>query len=137
MKLSVKVEYACRVLAHLASRYGSQELLHIEDLAQSEEVPANYLVQILGELRNGGLIVSRRGKQGGYSLARSPETITIYDIVVVIEGDLIELNAKPAGRSGGRVAEVWADIREALEVKTRSYTLDALVTDGDERMYYI
>lgn len=137
MKLSVKVEYACRVLARLAAHYGSQELLHIEHLAEEEQVPANYLVQILGELRNGGLIVSRRGKQGGYSLARSPETITIYDIVVVIEGDLIEMNAKHSGRSGGRVAEVWEAIRQAMADKTKEYTLDTLVTDGDERMYYI
>ena len=137
MKLSVKVEYACRVLARMAAHYGSQELLHIEELAESEAVPANYLVQILGELRNGGLIVSRRGKQGGYALARSPETITVYDIVVVIEGDLIEINSKPAGLSGGRVAEVWDEIRRSLEKKARSFTLDTLVTEGGERMYHI
>jgi len=121
----------------MAAHYGSRELLHIEELAESEAVPANYLVQILGELRNGGLIVSRRGKQGGYSLARSPESITIYDIVVVIEGDLIEINSKPAGLSGGRVAEVWDEIRRTLEKKARSFTLDTLVTEGGERMYHI
>ena len=70
MKLSVKVDYACRVLAQLARTYGTDELAHIEELAQVEAVPANYLVQILSELRNGGLILSRRGKQGGYALAR-------------------------------------------------------------------
>jgi Rrf2 family protein len=137
VKLSVKVEYACRVLARMAAHYGSQELLHIEELAESEAVPANYLVQILGELRNGGLIVSRRGKQGGYSLARSPGTITVHDIVVVIEGELIEINSKPAGQSGGRVAEVWDEIRRTLEAKAKSYTLEALVTEGGERMYHI
>jgi len=137
VKLSVKVEYACRVLARLAAHSGSQELLHIERLADEEQVPANYLVQILGELRNGGLIVSRRGKQGGYALARSPETITVYDIVMVIEGGLIEMNSKPAGKSGGRVAEVWDEIRQTMVTATRSYTLDTLVTDGDEQMYYI
>lgn len=121
----------------MAAHYGSQELLHIEQLSESEAVPANYLVQILGELRNGGLIVSRRGKQGGYSLARSPDTITIHDIVVVIEGELIEINAKPAGLSGGRVAEVWDEIRRTLEAKARTYTLDTLVTEDGERMYYI
>ncbi len=137
MKLSVKVEYACRVLARLAAHYGSQELLHIEQLADEEQVPANYLVQILGELRNGGLIVSRRGKQGGYALARSPETISVYDIVMVIEGDLIEMNSKPAGKSGGRVGEVWDEIRQIMVTATKNYTLDTLVTDGDEQMYYI
>ena len=88
-------------------------------------------------MARGRLLRSHRGISGGYSLARSPETITIYDIVVVIEGDLIEMNAKPAGRSGGQVAEAWGEIRQAMEDKTRQYTLDSLVSDGDDRMYYI
>jgi Rrf2 family cysteine metabolism transcriptional repressor len=137
VKLSVKVEYACRVLAHLAGRYGSQELLHIEHLAEKEEVPANYLVQILSELRNGGLIISRRGKQGGYALARSPDAITLFDIVVVIEGDLIEMNTKPAGLSGPRVTEIWEEVRKEMETKAKSFTLDTFVAKENERMYYI
>ncbi len=137
MKLSVKVEYACRVLAHLAGRYGSQELLHIEHLAEKEEVPSNYLVQILSELRNGGLIISRRGKQGGYALARSPDTITLYDIVIVIEGDLIEMNTKSAGMSGPRVTEIWGEVRRDMETRTKSFTLDTFVAKENERMYYI
>jgi len=137
VKLSVKVEYACRVLAHLAGRYGSQELLHIDFLAEKEKVPSNYLVQILSELRNGGLIVSRRGKQGGYALARPPETITLYDIVVVIESDLIEMTGKPVGVSGPRVTEIWEEMRQTLEAKARSFTLDTFVARENERMYHI
>ena len=87
MKLSVKVDYACRVLAQLARHHGEERLAHIEELAKLEAVPANYLVQILSELRNVGLITSRRGKQGGYALARPPDRITLYDIVKLIEGD--------------------------------------------------
>ena len=133
----MKVEYACRVLAHLAGRYGTDELLHIEHLAEREEVPANYLVQILSELRNGGLILSRRGRKGGYALARSPDTITLYDIVAVIDGDLIAMNTKPAGVSGPRVTEIWQGVRRDLEVRTKSITLDTFVSEGNERMYYI
>ncbi|MFA5263277.1 MAG: Rrf2 family transcriptional regulator, partial [Opitutaceae bacterium] len=76
MKLSVKVSYACRVLAQIARLHGTGELAHVESLSQAESVPANYLAQILSELRDGGLICSRRGKQGGYTLARAPEQIT-------------------------------------------------------------
>ena len=71
MKLSHKLEYACRVLAQLGLTYGQGKLAHIETLASAEAIPANYLVQILNELRGAGLIVSKRGKQGGYALARS------------------------------------------------------------------
>jgi Rrf2 family protein len=137
LKLSVKVDYGCRVLAQLARHHGEGRLAHIEELARIEAVPANYLVQILSELRNGGLIMSRRGKQGGYVLSRPPEKITLYDIVKLIEGDLLELGGSADGQSGRRVQQVWRDVRAALEAKTKGYTLDMLVAKGPEEMYYI
>lgn len=137
MKLSVKVDYACRVLAQLARHHGEGRLAHIEELAKIEAVPANYLVQILSELRNGGLITSRRGKQGGYVLSRPPEKITLYDIVKLIEGDLLGLGGNADGQSGRRVQQVWRDVRATLETKCKSYTLDMLVVKGPGEMYYI
>ena len=137
MKLSVKVDYACRVLAQVARHHGDKRLAHIEELAKIEGVPANYLVQILSELRNGGLITSRRGKQGGYILSRSPEKITLYDIVKLIEGDHLELGRNADGQSGKRVQQVWREVRAALEAKYKSYTLDLLVPRGPGEMYYI
>lgn len=137
MKLSVKVDYACRVLAQMAKDYGTDELAHIEQLASVEAVPANYLVQILSELRNGGLIISRRGKQGGYALARPPSEITLYDIVKLIEGELLELNGAGEGHSGRRVNEIWREVRGALEEKCKSYTLDMFAAKNAEEMYYI
>jgi len=137
VKLSLKVEYACRVLAQLARTYGSKPFSHIDELAQQEEIPANYLVQILNELRSGGLINSRRGKQGGYSLARDPAEITLFDIVTVIDGELLALNLQPGGYSGNRVTQVWVEVVQALEKKTRSYTLDSFLPEDSEEMYYI
>ena len=135
MKLSVKVDYACRVLAQLARHHGGEGLAHIEQLAAIEAVPANYLVQILSELRNGGLITSRRGKQGGYALARAPEEITLLDIARVIEGELLEITTSGEGQSGKRVNQVWREIRQNLEKLADTYTLDRLVTKTPEEMY--
>ncbi len=137
VKLSVKVEYGCRVLAQLARLHGSGELAHIEKLARTESIPANYLVQILSELRTGGLIVSRRGKQGGYALARSPELITLYEIVTLIDGAFLEISHNPSGFSGRRVHQVWDELRKGLEERARAITLDTLVVRGVEEMYYI
>jgi Rrf2 family protein len=137
VKLSVKVDYACRVLAQLARHYGEERLAHIEELAEIEAVPANYLVQILSELRNGGLITSRRGKQGGYILARAPDKITLYDIVKLIEGDHLELVGNADGQSGKRVQQIWREIRVSLEATYKSYTLDMMVPRGPGEMYYI
>ncbi len=137
MKLSVKVDYACRVLAQLARTHGTDELAHIEQLARVEAVPANYLVQILSELRNGGLITSRRGKQGGYALARPPEEITLHDVVKLIEGDVLELNPHPEGQSGKRVQEVWQEIRAGLEERCKAVSIEAMAARSGEAMYYI
>lgn len=137
MKLSVKVDYACRVLAQLARKRGGDGLAHIEELSRLEAVPANYLVQILSELRNGGLITSRRGKQGGYALARKPEAITLLDIVRVIEGELLDVTTSGEGQSGRLVGHVWNDVRLKFEALADSVTLDKLVPKAAEEMYYI
>jgi len=137
VKLSVKVDYACRVLAQLARSFGADDLAHIEDLARVEAVPANYLVQILSELRNGGLIVSKRGKQGGYALARSPAEISLHEIVRLIEGEVLELNGSGEGFSGRQVDAVWAGVREELEHHCRRISLEDMVNHSAEEMYYI
>lgn len=137
MKLSLKVEYACRVLIQLASHHGNGRLLHIETLAEAEAVPVNYLVQILNELRNGGLIVSRRGKQGGYMLARAPEEVTLLDIVRVVDADLFEYALSDQGQSGPRVVRVWREVGEAMRESLARHTLQAMLTGGPSAMYYI
>jgi Rrf2 family protein len=137
VKISVKVDYACRVLAEMARLHGTGELARIERLARTEAVPANFLAQILSELRNGGLVTSKRGIQGGYALARPADQISLYDIMKVIDGELIESSGNHAGRSGGRVKEVWADLRATMEEKARSYTLDTLIVKDTAEMYHI
>ena len=137
MKLSVKVEYACRVLAHMARLHAKGELAHVETMAEDEAVPPNYMVQILGQLREGGLIDSRRGKQGGYKLARNPEQITLLEIVALVDGALLEFGSGKEGRSGKRVIDAWSEVRAAMEAKANSITLDKLAQSGAEPMYYI
>jgi len=138
VKLSHKLEYACRVLAQLGLTFGQGKLSHIETLAASEAIPANYLVQILNELRGAGLIVSKRGKQGGYALARSPRKIALIEIVEAVDGELLERSFENSGHSGARVASIWSDVGECFEDKLRAYTLDDfIVRYADAEMYYI
>lgn len=137
MKISVKVDYACRVMAELARLHGSGELAQIEHLAETEAVPANFLAQILLDLRDHGLITSRRGNRGGYTLARPPEEISIYDILIAVEGACLQLSGNFQGRSGRRLKQVWDEISKTLIEKTKSYTLDRLSTKNPTEMYYI
>lgn len=137
MKLSHKLEYACRVLAQLALTRSHSKLAHIDALSEAEKIPANYLVQILNELRNAGLITSKRGKQGGYALSRAPEKIELSDIVEAIEPELMGCKFEAGGHSGERVAEVWGEISECLEEKIQGYTLQDIVVSNPGEMYYI
>lgn len=137
MKISVKVDYACRVLAEMARLHGTGELAQIDHLAKVEAVPANFLAQILGELRNGGLVTSKRGIQGGYALAKAPDQISLYDIVKVIDGEFLEFSGNEAGRSGRRLKQIWTEVRSALDDKAKSYTLDTFVMKDTAEMYHI
>ncbi len=137
MKLTVKLDYACRALAQLAKRYERGEVSSIDELAGVEKVPAKYLAQILGELRNGGLVESRRGKQGGYLLARQPSDITLRDAIAVIEGDWFAAASGSEGESGGAVASAWNALRSDLESSARAVTLADLASRETSAMYYI
>ncbi len=137
MKISAKLDYACRVLAEMARLHGSGELAQIEQLAEAEAVPANFLAQILGSLRDGGLVTSKRGIQGGYTLARAPEQISLYDIMKVVDGELIEFSGNFAGRTGRRMKEIWTDLRARLDQQARNMTLDTFVTKTGTAMYHI
>ena len=137
MKISLQVDYACRVMAELARLHGSGELARIDHLARTEAVPANFLAQILIKLRVHGLIRSRRGNQGGYLLARPPEEISLHDILVAIEGRCLRLSGNYEGRSGRRLKQVWQEIGEDLPAKTRGYTLLQLASKDPAEMYYI
>ena len=137
MKISVKVDYACRVMAELARLHDSGTLAQIEHLARTEAVPANFLAQILGKLRTHGLIISRRGNQGGFTLARAPEDISLYDILEAVEGGCLHLSGNFHGRSGRRLKQIWGEISATLAAKTKGYTLDQLATKNPTEMYYI
>ena len=137
MKISVKVDYACRVMAEMARLDGSGTLAQIEQLARTEAVPANFLAQILGKLRTGGLITSRRGNLGGYKLTRPPEEISLYDIMIATEGECLEFSGNFQGQSGKRLKQVWGEVRDALIENVKGYTLDQVAAKKSEEMYYI
>ena len=124
-------------MAELSRLHGSGTLAQIEHLARTEAVPANFLAQILIRLRDYGLITSRRGNHGGYALARAPESISLHDILLAVEGQCLQLSGNFEGRSGHRLKQVWGEVGRVLEEKTKSYTLEQLASKHPAEMYYI
>lgn len=85
--LSRKGRYALRALYALAAHHGEGPML-IADLAEAEHIPRKFLEAILVELKKAGILHSRKGKGGGYVLAREPSKIMMGEIIRVIDGPL-------------------------------------------------
>jgi Rrf2 family protein len=137
MRISQKLDYACRAMAQLAKRYDGRTITRLEELAQREAVSSNFLVQILNDLRRGGVIESRRGKAGGYLLARPPEAINLREIVDAVEPDLLNITTHTEGESGNAVRQIWQAISERNRVQLENIDLKQLTERGNEPMYYI
>jgi Rrf2 family protein len=88
--LSQKTKYALRALRVLA-REGKDKPLQISQLAESERIPRKFLEAILLELRNKGILQSKKGKGGGYALLKRPDDISLGAIVRVFDGPLATL----------------------------------------------
>ncbi|MDR1497041.1 MAG: Rrf2 family transcriptional regulator [Puniceicoccales bacterium] len=136
MKISLKLEYACRVMAQISRTYGSGKLAHIEELSIIEAIPQNYLVQILNDLRTGGLLLSRRGKQGGYKLAKPPADISLHAVVTAIDPELLSSKVSLHGQSGAIVSEVWNDLSNKLKKNLQKTSLASLIPRYNAGMMY-
>jgi Rrf2 family cysteine metabolism transcriptional repressor len=90
MRLSRKGEYALRAMIRLSLNYG-EEPLRIVEISEREKIPKKFLEQILLELKKAGLLRSRRGAGGGYSLIRPPREITFAQVIRIIDGPLAPL----------------------------------------------
>jgi Rrf2 family protein len=86
--LSQKAKYALRAILMLAEYSNRDDLLAISDIAKREGIPRKFLEAILVELRDRRLLESRRGRRGGYRLAKSPHTITFGEVIRIIDGPL-------------------------------------------------
>lgn len=137
MKISQKLEYACRALAQLAKSYDGKTLTRLDDLAQREAVSANFLVQILNDLRRAGLIDSRRGANGGYLLARPAQNITLRQIVDAVEPSQLQNTALPQGESGTAVRRAWESVSTKLATDLEAISLDSLASPPSDPMFYI
>lgn len=133
MRLPLKTEYACQVMAQLAKTYATGEVRRVEELAAAEGLSANYLVQILTQLRPIGLVVSKRGKNGGYLLGRAPETIFLAEIAGAMEGEtLIETSNGSIGMSSEKVNLAWARANQELKSALGEICLTELIPDDAE-----
>jgi Rrf2 family protein len=99
MMFSTKAEYGVRVMAHLARR-ADREPISLGSIAEAEGLPLAYLEHLVQRLRKAELVESRRGAHGGYSLARTPEDISMAEVVSALEGDIAPIECITADADG-------------------------------------
>ncbi len=88
MKLSLRGEYALRAMLALGLHHAEGELVRIRAIADEQRIPKRFLEQILNDLKDAGVVESRRGVQGGYRLGRPPEKISLAEVIRHIDGAL-------------------------------------------------
>lgn len=139
LKFSVKSDYACRAVEALAFHHPNTRPLRIDDIAQRESIPVNYLVQILIELKSKGLLLSRRGKAGGYVLAKPPREITVGDVVRAVDGSVMELSTGGSSVCPAEIQRALRRIKSAAENAADSITFEQICAEASMRtqMYYI
>src|SRR5215467_11104389 len=108
MNISVKGEYALQAIFDLASQPAG-EPVKIADIARRQHIPQKFLELILASLKQGGFVDSRRGAEGGYRLARPPESITVGQVLQFVE------NAKKIRRAASDpFTDVWRSVETAI-----------------------
>lgn len=125
----------------LADRYGSGEPVRIREIADAHQVPSRFLVQILLQLKGAGYVESTRGASGGYRLLRSPEEVTLGEVMEVIDGPANRLGSSDAKSPLTRVLhDAWCEANEAQASVLANVSLADLLASAasqDEPMYYI
>lgn len=111
MNISVKGEYALLAIFDLALQKAG-EPIKIADIARRQKIPQKFLELILAGLKQGGFVESRRGAEGGYMLARAPETITVGQVVRYVESPK---RTKPGHKQAvDPFSETWRRVDQAV-----------------------
>jgi Rrf2 family protein len=118
VRISAKTDYALRAAIELAS-LNVDGPVKGEALATAQGIPLRFLENILGDLRNAGIVESRRGVEGGYLLARPADQIALADVVRAVDGPLANVagtkpNALQYEGASEQLREVWVAVRAAL-----------------------
>jgi Rrf2 family protein len=120
MRLSTKGEYASRAMLELSRRY-REGPIHSREISKAQEIPPHFLQQILLLLKRAGYLKSRKGRMGGYILAKPPDEINVAEVIRVMDGPLAPIDCVSVmahetcpmeGTCGLRW--LWKDVRDAV-----------------------
>jgi Rrf2 family cysteine metabolism transcriptional repressor len=138
MRFSTRSEYGIRVMVRLGRSFGEGPV-PLNELADQEGLPLSYLEQIAGQLRRAGLVASRMGVKGGYTLARRPGAISMADIVRSLEGSLAPVSCLAEGGGPGECTHAdapcsahafWEQLQGTITATLESVSVADLMKEG-------
>ena len=135
--ISAKADYGMRALLELTAAYreNPKQLVKGEAISKAQDIPVKFLEGILRQLRQSGIVASQRGAEGGYRLDRSPDDITIADVVRALDGPLAAVRGQRpedvvyAGPSE-HLREVWIAVRAAMRDVLEHITLAEVASNS-------
>ncbi len=148
MKLSTKGRYAARAMLELALHY-KKGLVLLREISDRQAISSRYLERIMASLVSSGLASSSRGKSGGFRLAKSPEEITLNEVIQVVEGSIAPVACVDDPESCNRIdicvtRDIWKKMNDAMNDILNSTTLADMIVMQKKKlskhadsMYYI
>jgi Rrf2 family transcriptional regulator, cysteine metabolism repressor len=121
----------------LARNYGKSPVI-LKEIARNQEISEKYLSKLIIPLKGAHLVNSSRGSHGGYTVARDPATITLREIVEILEGDITPVECVKDTAVCSRVdvcpsRDIWCRLDRAISGFLEGITIDDLVKDGAEK----
>ena len=135
MKLSTKGRYGLRAMIDLA-QYSEQDAVSISSIAQRQNISESYLEQLVAKLKKAGLVMSTRGAQGGYRLARPADEVSVGDVLRALEGNLEAVVCSAQTEEGCQGSDlcvtkyVWQKINESIAKTVDEMMLSQLVEES-------
>ena len=142
MRISAKAEYACLAVLEMALRADQVEPVRASDIADANQIPLRFLIQILLQLKGAGHVTSVRGAAGGYRLAEDPAKISVWEIVQAIDGPQESHPDSDRDRGIGWkvLRQVWQTVNSREKELLEKVRFDQLVKEAlqpQANMYYI
>ena len=118
MRVSAKADYALRALIELAARHDGAAV-SAEELGRLQDIPHGFLQAILADLRRAGIVISQRGQSGGWRMARTPDSVSVADVIRAVDGPLVSVyglrpEAVSYNASADVLQHVWIAARRSL-----------------------
>jgi Rrf2 family protein len=133
VRISAKTDYGIRVLLELAADTANP--VTCEAVASSQQIPYRFLKSVFADLRRAGLVVSQRGCEGGYWLARDAAAISVYDVVRAVDGHVFQVRGENVGDlqyegPAAHLRQLWRQAEKDFESLLTGTTIASLLIDG-------